>query len=301
LLEQWARCFRCSEIRSGDFHSRHKRADITRDGPRFLQAQGPSPGWHHGAASFQNRAGQLTVRSRGLPTLVRKVGHIRDVPHASAIDAVATNAVTIEQGHDDPLFLLRTPHPIPAPSDFHAGRLLAVAAKGLNEPGMRVGQDLGRGDDQCDRDPQQQEKSTGHRDACCQAVFRFHAVFTRTFVQFSQSVQVVPKDEFRNPSKNASIAQPEVAFEPGRSRSRQDDNILPLPPARPAPGDCSEERLRLEQPEKACLSTQSAIQRIQALSACCDRSAQSPAPLSCVNFADRRTRAARLTYTSRGA
>jgi hypothetical protein len=60
----------------------------------------------------------LTIGTRSLPNRVGEVGNSRNVPDASAIDAVTTNAVTIEEAHDNAFLFLRASQPIPGPAWF---------------------------------------------------------------------------------------------------------------------------------------------------------------------------------------
>jgi hypothetical protein len=72
------------------------------------------------STAFNDDAGDLFVAPGRLPARVGEVGHPGDVPNATAVNPVTTNAIPIEKTGDDDLFLFRTAHPEPRTSHLRA-------------------------------------------------------------------------------------------------------------------------------------------------------------------------------------
>jgi hypothetical protein len=81
--------------------------------PGFVERHSAAELRHYRPSSFNDNPDDIRVGSVVLPADVGEVRDARDIPHAAAIDAVAANAVTIEQVHCHSLFLLRTAQPVP--------------------------------------------------------------------------------------------------------------------------------------------------------------------------------------------
>src|SRR5205807_1910190 len=90
-----------------------ERAQVAGHRPGLVERERPAEGGHDGPPAFDHDVDDLGVRARGLPAWVREIRNVGDVPDASAVDAVAADAVAIVEPHHDALLLVGAPYPLP--------------------------------------------------------------------------------------------------------------------------------------------------------------------------------------------
>ena len=81
--------------------------------PGFIEGQGSAELRHHGPSSLDDDPDDLSIGSVVLPPDIGEIRDPRNVPDPAAVNAVAADAVAVEQVHDDGFFLFRTSHPVP--------------------------------------------------------------------------------------------------------------------------------------------------------------------------------------------